>query len=144
MPASSVIDSALLAVLTHDAALMALVPGGIWFDAAPPNTHAFGLVSLFAEADTVMFGGRAVESGLYLVKAVVLSTEPNAGATVRQAADRIDDLLEGADFPAPPYGHMATFREERVRFIEVDDVDPAIRWLHRGGHYRVAMSPPPS
>jgi hypothetical protein len=33
------------------------------------------------------------------------------------------------------------FRERPVRPpVEVDDTDPTIRWLHRGGHYRVVMS----
>ncbi len=29
------------------------------------------------------------------------------------------------------------YREARVRYTEVDEVDPSIRWQHRGGKYRI-------
>jgi len=36
---------------------------------------------------------------------------------------------------------MAMYREMRIRPpVEIDDVDPTIRWYHRGGHYRVLMA----
>lgn len=140
MPDSSAIDHALLTLLSDDAQLAAFMPGGVWFDTAPPASKAFVLCSLADEVDVRKFEGRSHEAALYLVKAVILSTQPNAGNTARQAAARIDDLLDGAEFTASGYSYMACVREERLRFIETDDIDPTIRWLHRGGHYRVTMS----
>jgi hypothetical protein len=90
------------------------------------------------EHDTPMFGGRAIEDALYLVKAVALSKR---GGDVKSAAERIDDVLEMGDLSIPGYGVMLMRREARVRITEVDEVDPSIRWQHRGGHYRVMVAP---
>jgi hypothetical protein len=38
------------------------------------------------------------------------------------------------------YTWMTTHRENRIRQTEVDEVDPTLRWQHRGGQYRVQMS----
>jgi hypothetical protein len=137
---SSDVDAALLAVLRSDATLAALLPGGMFFDDAPPNSRAFGVLSVLSASDVQRFEGRSHEETLYLAKAVVLSTEPDASATCKAAAARIDVLLDKTRIAATGYAPMACLREERVRYTETDDVDPTIRYLHRGGQYRVVMS----
>lgn len=144
-PDSSEIDAALVATLLGDAALMALLPDGVYFDVARPGAQRFVLVSLVAEEDVGQFGGRAYEDALYLVKAVALGT---SGADVKTAAARLDALLEdqplavtpGSPAGVPGYAWMTCHREARVRYTEVDDLDPSIRWQHRGGHYRVQFA----
>ena len=95
------------------------------------------IVSFVDENDEAVFGGRAIEDGLYLVKAVSLST---AGVNMQAAAARIDTLLDEQTLTVSGYTHMAMFRESRVRITEVDDEDASIRWFHRGGRYRVQQS----
>jgi hypothetical protein len=140
VPDSTEIDIGLLAVLQTDAALLAVMPDGVWWEVAPPGAERFVIVSLLHEADTGGFDGRAIEDALYLVKAVALSTIPSANADVRAAASRIDELLERGSLTADGYTAMVIERRERVRITEVDEVDENIRWFHRGGHYAVVMS----
>lgn len=136
-PDSSLVDAALVAVLLNDTTLHGLMPDGVFFDQAAQSAQRFVLVSLLSHGDEAVFGGRAIEDALYLVKAVALST---TGGDVKTAAKRIDTLLEDVPLTVAGYAWMATFREERVRITEVDEIDPSIRWQHRGGHYRVQMS----
>jgi hypothetical protein len=147
LPESSAIESAVIGLLAADAALTSLMPGGVWYQLAPPNTQQFVIVSMADSADQQMFGGRAWESVLYLVKAVEFSslTVPNKNA--RAAAERIDALLDPQP-PAPPatltitgYGTMLMQREgRRVRDVETDEKDATIQWAHRGAHYRVMVT----
>jgi hypothetical protein len=137
MPDSSDIDNALVAKLGADAALLAMMPNGVYWEEAPPGSRRFVIVSLVDEADARQFEGRSHEDALYLVKAVALSTE---NANMKGAAKRIDDLLEGGTLVVDDYTLMALYREGRLRMTEVDDVDNTIRWFHRGGHYRIVMS----
>src|SRR5262245_13156209 len=141
MADGSDIDNALIAKLGSDAQLLALMPNGVYWGQAPPQSTRFVIVSLIDEADEQQFGGRSHEDAVYLVKAVSLST---ANGDMKGAAARIDALLDGGDLVVPRYTLMAMYREVRVRPpVEVDDVDPTIRWYHRGGHYRVMMAPDP-
>lgn len=137
MPDSSAIDNALIALLGADATLLALCPNGVYFAESPPGSTRFVIVSLVDEDDIQMFGARAFEDTLYLVKAVMLST---AGGDIKAAAARIDALLEQQTLTVPGYGISTMHRESRERSTEVDDLDPALRWLHRGGMYRVVAS----
>jgi hypothetical protein len=138
MPDSSDIDAALVTTLSSDATLLGLCPNGVYIDEAPPGSTRFVIVSLFDARDTPVFGRRAIEHALYRVEARMLSTVP--GANIKAAAARIDVLLEDQPLTVTGYTWMALHREERVRFTEVDEVDPSIRWYHRGGVYRVQMS----
>ena len=63
----------------------------------------------------------------------------SAGADIRAAAARIDEVLEDQPLTASGYEWMTVHREGRVRTTEVDDLNPDIRWQHRGGFYRVDM-----
>lgn len=135
MPAdSSDIDAALVAKLLADAPLMALAVDGVAFDIAPQGATKFVIVSLLASTDTPMFRGRAYETGTYLVKFVEKGT---SGLNAKSAAARIDAVLDGASLTIPGYTLMNIQRIERVRITEVDDVDNAIRWQHRGGLYEI-------
>ena len=136
-PDSSEIDAAIVAKLLADPALTAMMPDGVFIDAANQDSQRFVIVSLLAEDDVASFGRRAYENATYLVKAVALST---SGGNVKGAAARIDALLEDQPLVAPGYQWMTMHRDERVRYTEVDDADPSIRWQHRGGHYRVQMT----
>lgn len=137
MADSGDIDAALAAKLIADAPLMAIATDGIWFDVAPQGKTKFVIVSLLNEDDEPMFGGRAFEDGLYLVKAVAMET---TSASVKAAAARIDALLEGGTLTVAGYSLMRMHRVSRVRMTEVDESDAAIRWQHRGGHYAVTVS----
>ena len=151
MPDSSLVEDALIAKLLNDAQLKSLLPDGWWWDVASEVAGAgksttpkrFGIVSLVDHSDVPVFGGRAWEEYLFLVKGVVLN---GTGGDIKAAAARIDAILD----PPPPatpatlsiagYGLMAMFRVKRVRYTERDDKDAAVRWLHRGGHYRVQVA----
>jgi hypothetical protein len=144
LPESSAIESAVIGLLAADATLTSLMPGGVWYQIAPPNTQQFVIVSMADSADQQMFGGRAWESVLYLVKAVEFSSLTVTNKNARAAAERIDALLDPQP-PAPPatltitgYGTMLLQREgRRVRDVETDEKDATIQWAHRGAHYRV-------
>lgn len=137
MPDSSDIDQAVIAKLGADATLLGYMTNGVYWDEAPPSSTKFVIVSLVDEADAQKQGSRSHEDALYMVKAVALST---ANANMKAAAARIDALLDGQTLTAAGYSHMVMQRESRIRITEVDDVDPSIRWFHRGGNYRVVQS----
>lgn len=153
MPDSWAIDNAIIAKLAADATLLTFVPNGVYWQVAPPDTatqqmRQFVVVSLSSTEDGRRQGSRGREEVIYEITAVVLGTVPNAAATARQAAARIDAVLDPQP-PAPPasltvagYAASAIYREPdfRIHNIEVDDVDPTIRWYWYGGHYRVVMS----
>src|ERR1019366_4008432 len=69
---SNAIDVALQATLLADAALMALVPDGVFFDDAAQGAQRFIIISIVTGRDDTIevFGGRAVEDALYAIKAV--------------------------------------------------------------------------
>jgi len=137
MPDSSAIDNALIALLGADSTLLALCPNGVYFAEAPPGSTRHVVVSLADADDVQMFGARALEDALYLIKAVMLST---AGGDIKAAAARIDALLEQQTLTVSGYGPTTVHRESRERMTEVDDLDASLRWLHRGGFYRVVTS----
>jgi len=124
-----------LNLLTGDATLAGLLKDGIYFDIAPANAQQFGILSIIEEVDEEDFDGRVFEDVLYLIKVVELSTVPVKN--IKPAAARIDALLHRANFTAPGFGSVTAVREQRIRQTEVDDVDKSIRWLHRGGQYRL-------
>lgn len=141
-PDSSLVEDTVVAMLLNDAALQALAPDGVWWDAAGENAKRYVIVSLIAHADVAVFGGRGYEDYLLLVKAVMLNA---SSSDIRAAAHRFDALLDDPDpdsIDIPDYEVMALFREARIRFTEEDAENAAIRWLHRGGHYRVQVAIP--
>lgn len=149
---SSDIDAAILAKLSSDTTLLGYMPHGVWWDLAPPPVAGtttptrFVVVSLADELDVPHQGARSYEDVLYLVKAVALAPASGPQPQIKQAAARIDELLDPQPPAGPPtltvagYRLMKLERESRVRYTEVDEVDPTIRWYHRGGNYRVQLS----
>ena len=138
-PDSSNIDSAIISLLLNDQTLMGMMPDGVFFDEANPGATRFVIVSLAEEFDVPTFSKRTVEEGVYLVKAVALST---TGGDVRSAAARIDALMEDTKrLNAAGFNTISTHRVERVRITEVDEVNADLRWQHRGGRYRVEAAP---
>lgn len=139
MPNSSDIDSALVDKLWNDPALMAILTDGVFFDEAPPGSTRFVIVSLVHEDDEPEFLDRAFEDATYQVEARVLQTSITS-ADVNAAAARIDELLDHGTLTVNGYSPMTMHRESRIRLTEPDDRDPDVRWLRRGGEYRVVMS----
>ena len=129
---------ALLAILQQDAALRVLLPGGAWFAEAPPGSTRFAILALISATDTPMFGGPAYKDAIYLVEARALST---VGADVEQAYARIVQLLTDADLVIEGYGAMLMQFEEDIETVEVDDLDPSLRWNRCGGHLHVMVAP---
>lgn len=140
---ASAIDEALVEKLKTDPTLTTLLPDGVFMDVAPPAARRFGVVSLVTQLGIPVFGGCAIEDTTYLVKAVC-AVDGGGSGPIRQAAARIDDLLDDGTLTVPaPYGFMAMFRDDtdgRVRVLEVDEFDKSIRWYHRGARYRVQVS----
>lgn len=146
MPDSSLIGNAIVTKLGADTTLLSYVPNGVYFDLAPPDMTRFVVVSLASAVDEQVFGGRAAEDGIYLVEARIRGDTTAERTAAREAAARIDALLD----PQPPnlpatlsvsgYALMTMHREEPIRLTERDDVDATILWHRRGGQYRVVMS----
>jgi hypothetical protein len=141
MPDSHVIDEALVDLLNGDVELRATMPDGVFFDAAPEKKTRFVIVTLESHVDGAAFQLHAFEDLVYAIEAVALTTVANANRDVRTAAARIDTLLDHGDLTAPGYQLMVMQRiGDRIRTTEVDDVDPTIRWYHRGWRYQIVMS----
>jgi len=137
MPDSTAIDQALIAKLGADVTLLSYMPNGPHWEESPSGSTKFVIVSMVDSVDEAVFGGRAIESVLYMVKAVGRSDKnPDMVA----AAARIDASREDQPLTVTGYSWMTVHREGRIRTTEVDDVNPDIRWQHRGGFYRVEMS----
>jgi hypothetical protein len=137
-PETSAIEAAIVGLLYADATLAALVPDGIYVDEAPPNAQRFVIVALADALDSATYdAGRAFEEKLYTVVAKMIST---AGGDIKSAASRIDALLEDASIAVAGYADVRARRERPIRETDVDQTDPALRWFHRGGEYRVHAS----
>jgi hypothetical protein len=137
MADTSDIANALIAKLGSDTALLALCPNGVYRDQAPPGATRFVIVSLMAGEDIGVFGRRAIEAGVYLVEARMLST---AGGNIKAAAARIDVLLEDQPLTVAGFAWSTMHREEPIGFTDVDAGDASLRWFRRGGRYRLEMS----
>lgn len=146
MPDSSLIGNAIVTKLGADATLLSYVPNGVYFDLAGENMTRFVVVSLASASDDQMLGARASEDAVYLVEARIRGDTVAERTAAREAAARIDALLDPQP-PNPPatlavtgYALMTIYREEPIRLTERDDVDATILWHRRGGQYRVVMS----
>jgi hypothetical protein len=140
VPDSSAVDAAIVAKLSSDGPLMALLPDGVYFDLAPEGSSAFVLVAQLAHHDEPLLGGEtAWEEFTYLVKAVAPGP---SGDVVKAAAARIHEVLQHALLNPAGYVDMHCARVERPRDQEIDDINEA-RWNHRGGHYEVWVTAAP-
>jgi hypothetical protein len=135
---AATITIAVLQALQQDAALGLILSDGVWFAEAPPGSTRFGIVALVSAADVPMFGGPAYKDTVYLVEARALQT---TGADVESAFARMATILTDADLALPGYGAMLSQFEEELETVEVDDIDPSIRWNRCGGHLHVMVAP---
>jgi len=139
----SAVDNALVVKLGTDPQLLVLCPDGVFIDTAPLGAVAYITVTVLDARNEYVFGGhRAWEDRLYLVEAVDQISE-DAPSKAKQAAARIDEILENGSLTLPSGFHlMAMFRETALRYTVYDDTSPAGRqWDHRGGQYRIQVTP---
>ncbi len=142
-PDSGAIDRAIIGALQADAALLALMPGGVWFGIAAPGLTRFVLVGVDRAEDDGVYGHRGIEHLRYVVQAVGLSRDASIG-TMKDAAARIDTVLEG-DIPIatpPEYASVDCVRDERLADTVVDELDKSLHWHHFGGYYMVSAAWP--
>jgi hypothetical protein len=131
---------ALLQILQQDAPLRVLMPDGVFFAEARPGSTRFVILALVSAADVPQFGGPAYKDTVYLVEARALTTAASS-TDVESAYARITTLLTDTDLALAGYGAMLTQFEEEVETVEVDDIDPSIRWNRCGGHLHVMVAP---
>ena len=137
-PDTSEVDAAIIAYLSADAELMALLPDGVYWDLSTLGTTQYVLVSQLVHEDVdTLDSGAAWERITYLVKGV---TQGSSGTTVKEAAHRIYELLQHGTFAIDGFALVLCRRAERVRYVEVEETTDT-RWQHRGGHYEVWVSP---
>jgi hypothetical protein len=134
---AATITIAILNVLQGDAALAAVLPDGAWFAEAPPGSTRFVIVQLISASNVPMFGGVAFKDCVYLVEARSLDS---LGADVNTAYARIVDLFTDTPLVIDGYGTALIQFEEDIEMVEVDDVDPSIRWSRCGGHLHVMIA----
>jgi hypothetical protein len=136
----STVTIAILQILQADVALRLLLPDGVFFAEARPGSTRFVIVSLVSSVEAPMFGGPAYKDTVYLVEARALTTAASS-TDVENAFARITTLLTDAELTMPEYGAMLTQFEEELETVEVDDIDPSIRWNRCGGHLHVMVAP---
>jgi len=133
------VDQAILEVLTQDAILGALMPGGIHWDVAPPGLTAF--VAITAQDFTADYVFGANDGGIERIGyQVVAITKGSSADAPLDAAARIHDLLQRQSLPLTGTGYevMAVVRVRRIRFSEFDRTNA--EWQHIGGIYNVIVS----
>jgi hypothetical protein len=132
------VDDALLAILTGDPILAALMPGGVHWDIGPPGLSQFVTISNADFVARLMFrDADGTETTDYLIKAISRSTSVDP---VLDAAARIHDLLHRQPLNLGDSGYelMIMQRVRRVRFHEYDPQQT--KWNHAGGVYRVMVT----
>jgi hypothetical protein len=136
---TTAVEAAVIAILSGDASLMALCPGGVHWDLAPAGLTAFVIVSQIDHDDAyAMTPAPMWERPLYLIKA---TTQGASRVIVTQAAARIYALLHEQPLAAAGYTLMLMQRIKRVpNYLEVDELTDE-RWAHCGGHYEILVSP---
>lgn len=134
------IDRALIALLRADALLTGYAPDGVWFESAGQNAQHFVLVSITESLDTQQFGRRAWDDILFSVDAVML-IKADGSNDADEAAARINELLDGQPLTVNGFAYMTMHRVSRIAEDEHDDQTPSIVFYHRGGRYRVQMTP---
>jgi len=142
MADAGLVDAAVVELLANDAALTALCPNGVYWDLQPsssPSPGAFVIVSLFKCDRTPGLSVTLYEDLLYWVVARVHETSKVAA---RQAAARINELLDGAilDLTAAGYTAMACARIDRRADSDRDKTDKSV-WHYHGGLYELRSYP---
>jgi hypothetical protein len=145
------IGAALLARLQGDVSLAALMPGGVWLNRAAPNLTRYVLVTFAQGVDDLCltFGApgtrRAIEVDVFAIRACELNTNGSySTANTKQAAARIDALLEDQPLTITGYVCGEISRLRPIEFADVDQVDKSQTWQYRGGEYRIRATPIPA
>lgn len=137
---STAVDDAVLERLAGDAALMALLPDGVWWGIAPLQATRVCLVSQLEHEDHYVMPGRVLyEQYVYLVQAVTRGADPT---TAKAAAFRIDELLQFSTIEAAGY-HPSMLCRRTTRLNPLPDLDDTTdeRWCHAGAQYSVMITP---
>src|SRR4029450_7512205 len=109
---ASEVDAAIIARLANDPTLAGLMPDGVFYDVAAPGSQSFVIVAQLDHGhENQLQQETAWETYLYLIKAVSLDT---SGATIKQAAQRIHELMHNATIAAQGYSAMASKGMERI------------------------------
>jgi len=138
MAFTDAVDRALVARLSSDPTLMAMMPDGIYWDISKAGKTRLILIKLMHHDTVDMFGGCAFENPSYLVKAVEYSLSPT---NVQAAAARIDALLNHQPMTIDGYGLMTAQYLTRVKYQEPDTTNADARWQHSGGVYLLMVTP---
>ena len=134
---TSQVRRALIALLSADAQLHALLPDGVYFGTAPLNRLRFLFLRQETHVDEPMqVQALAFETVSFLIKAVIQSSSIN---DVDAAAVRLMDLLNYQPLTINGYTLMVGHRTEDVSFNEVDDTNRY--WQHGGGVYEFVVQP---
>jgi hypothetical protein len=134
---TAAIGNALIAHLGSDATLLTFCPHGVYRNQAPPHARQFVVVWLIDATDEYVFHASGYEDHLYGVEVRMLES---AGGDCQGAAAHLDTLLQDVPLTAAGYVWSTTFRERAVDLLEVDVLEPTIRWRRCGGDYRVQMA----
>jgi len=135
---TSDVDAAIIARLSSDPTLRALMPDGVFWEVATLNGPTrFVVVSQLDHEDVYVLHGVLWERFTYLVKAVA---EGASALAVKAAADRIRQLLHEQALPIAGYQCQVCRRTQRVRYTE-ESQDTDQLWQHRGGEYEVLATP---
>lgn len=140
---ANAIDAAIYSKLTASAALTSLTSGGtanpgVYQWLAPENAdppYVIYNVQSPSVPRRTMGTAVAFEDTVYLVKAV--TQEPSAKLAGSILA-RIDEALNDQPLTIGGYTHLYLRRESGVEFPEVSD---GLRYMHRGGLYRLMAQP---
>lgn len=134
------IDTAIITRLASDAALTALMPGGVHWDLATLGaTHYVVVSQLASDTEYVLPNTVLWERLIYLVKVVAKGT---TGTAAEEAYARIFELLQNQEqaLAVSSYTVRMLRMIERVRIAEnADQTDQ--RWQHEGAHYEVLAVP---
>ena len=135
--AADAIDAGLKARLAGDATLTALVPDGVWMTLAPMHARRFVLLECLDTVPVPVFAGVGFENCVYRVTAVM---QEASSEDADAAAARIELLLNDVPFDAAGYAWMTSYQEKRVPPTLESDPDTAVRWIRRGGEYRIQFA----
>lgn len=145
------VDQFLWQTLSANAALLALLavqpapapnvapPLGIYAELAPEGAvPPFLIFQMLSSPDRNCVGNdsRMFTRPLYLIKSLTLGSSL---VPAEQIAKQIDISMLGArgNVTGENIGVLGTFREEPIRYTEVDE---GVRWIHCGGRYRMFVS----
>jgi hypothetical protein len=135
------IDEGLVTLLNADAQLLALAPGGAWWELAPQGTEPPFVIVTQEDHDDIgaQPSADAFEHVTYGVQIMAPATSGAAsGTNVDAAAARVKALLHHQTFVATGYSVGLVQRTKRTKELVVDGDR---LWQIRGGIYEVWAAP---